>query len=406
MPQPSLKLLLTIRFLNALANFLLMSLLTLLFLAAPFDFTTSQTATLMTIFAACSHGLEWLCSAIVPKWGRRNALTWGSSVCGFCLALVWAVPNFYVVAVVLMVFGIFFSIASLSIRLFVAGIPDETERQRAFGKQYWVLNVAAGLGPLTGFGIDYKAQPFLIFAGATLLFAISALLAVFFVPKTGGEKSAARFSLLPDKIPTDEIRKALPYYALLASLVYALFQGAILPFYFKTFASVPKEMGVILALNPVIIVCTQGLFSALSVRLEKKFENATFILGFAFALASFLPPAYAANSVTLALHIVLITIGEMLICANIDFAITRHADPSAHAVLLSLTGLMIALGRALAEGFGIWGLSELHHADYSPVLWWRGHVVIFVVLFVALTRRWWRRPPKSNMATLQTHVGG
>ena len=383
--KSQLRILMAIRFSVAFASFLLMALIALLFLEKPFQFSPTQIAILLTTQALSTYGLEIVASFLLPKIGLRYGLLFGCLIGAIALALIWLFPIFPVCLILILCTGFGIGLVTLTTKLWISKIADEHDRVRIFGLHYRIVNMAAGIAPVLGFGINYiKFIPEIFFL-SSLSFLLGFFLTFFFFNDTKKiETSSPKLNFKNLKNNFSQIKNILPYYLLLFFTTYSFFQIYIVPYYLKTFSTIPKHLGIILALNPVLIILFQGKFSKLFYWLEQKSKNFGFIIGLSTFFFSFLIFSFSFSIPLLILFIILITIGEMLIYPNIDFAITQNASAIYHPLLLSLNGFMISTGKAAAEGIGIYTLNRLFILSYEPTLWWISNLCLIFIVIIFL----------------------
>ena len=271
------------------------------------------------------------------------------------------------------------------VRLWLAECRKEKERLLGYSWIYRVLNFAAGIGPVIVFSLPYQKNIFTLFFTCALICLISALiLKIYF--KNNEEKLQANcsfkecVSVFSKKIFTQN-KSAFFYLLVFFIFIYLFQQCNLLAFDLKLNGGIPKEMGWILAINPIMVVATQGIVSKFFYQLEQRKNNAGIVLGFFSIFLAFSVYSYAHTISSLIFFIIFLSIGEMLICPHIDFLMSKSAaSKNVCRILFGLSGTVMGLGRALSQTLGIAVLAE-----WSSGIWWNLNTAFVFVIVLVVT---------------------
>ncbi|MBI4211533.1 MAG: hypothetical protein HY540_02740, partial [Deltaproteobacteria bacterium] len=247
------------------------------------------------------------------------------------------------------------------------------QRLQHFSSFYRTINLGAGIAPVIGFALPYQTHPMLIVFGVVCAFALCFLcISLFFATEVEPTRSHLPFLKLVTAM-YHQIGKRLGVFSVFATFglgVYALTHAHALAFYFKTFFTIPPFMGVLLAVNPILIVIFQKQLSQGFFRLHQKIPQSGFLVGMGFMVCGFLTMALGRSPHAAWGFILFATLGEMLIYPHIDFVLSQKVPRFLMPYLLAMLGLTMAVAQSLADSSAITALSLSAAWQLPPQTWW------------------------------------
>lgn len=366
------------------SNVLLITLLPLVFLQDPYNFSSKQIVSNIFIFGLFSCGFEVITPLFIKKFGFRRCVLLGCFICCAMLNLLSVISYFPVILAILALFGAGYSFVSFGARLFIMSEKDSMRRFKGFGNLYRILNVSAGLALLVVFFFPYKEFPNLILRILSFSYLLSiAVLFFFFHPSPLHEGSVNPiFSIIFKKDFFKDMNwEPLFYLSLMFAVIYGTFQSTVLPYYSELFHSVEPWLGWVLALDPLMVVLFQPRVSQLFHILQKKYNDSGFLLGLCFAVASFIIPIFGFSYISLLFFVIFFTLAEMLIFPHIDYMISLVAAEETKTAFISITGLLMGLGRIVSQTFGLWLVGYLASYQLSENWFWIMNVMVFSAFF-------------------------
>ncbi|MBI4125929.1 MAG: MFS transporter [Deltaproteobacteria bacterium] len=372
------------RFLSAIGYFVLVVLQAILFLEPPFEFSPYQIALLLGIFGFGNHGLALFWAPIVPRYQFRGMMLLAYVLAVGAFAGVYFFPSFLWCVVMYFCAGLGLSLTNLITKLWAASLEDEKERISAFSLFYRASNAGGGIAPVIAFALPYQHSAREIFLGvAACYFVVLAACFFFFHPGKKPVEAKVTATQLVTSLYRDfaQYRTALIFLFIMLLYTCSYFQIEIVPYYLKQYEQLPSFIGWVLAVNPIMIVCLQGYFSKAFFWLHKRKESSGFILGFLCVAAAFIALVASPSAYRLWWFIVLFAMGEMFIAPHVDFMISLKSPKTIQPFLMSLVGIMVALG-SLTMGAGVVAMTKLVEAGFPALSWWSLNALLFVGIVV------------------------
>lgn len=370
------------QFFFSFSTLFLMIMLPLLLIGPPFNFDAFWMATIIAAYSFTCHAFEPLTAQIINKVGYRNSLIFGGFLCALSLWMVIVFPMNFMCFILLQGFAFGKSLTSLSIRLKISEIEDESERVKTYCRNHRIVNIAGGLAPILGLGISYEIFVLHIFFFAGLCVLMGSVTTYFtcannkiVIKRQGQEK----FSFLDG---LKEMKRVLAYYVLLFFVVYSCFQTNLLPLFYKTSSVMPAYLGFVLAINPLLIIIFQDRIGELYKAYLKDREDIGFFLSLIFFITSYFLFYSTQSFIGVFLFVLGVTFGEMLSFPIIDFMITKSTRKCNHAFLLSVSAIVFAIGRTISDGGGIYFLRKFFELKIEIVNWWLLNAVISCMIFM------------------------
>jgi len=377
------------RALGSLVMFLLNFWIALLLLEEPFYFTKAQTLLIVFVYSLGTRGFEIAIAPICQKYLYKTLLFVGYFLSSICLFSIYYLHSYVFVLICIIIFGITYSLTSLSSRLWLLDRKGEYERLKYCGYLYRIINVSAGLAMLLAFLLPYNGNVLSVFLVFSVLLMISALLVFLFFNDKDKLKQCTELKSLGIiiKFIQSEFKNISVYYFLLFTIVHLNFLFSVFPYYAKNFSNLHYYYGWIIALNPIMIILFQTRITNIFHALYKQYNDLGFLLGLLFVGLSFGILGIGFNVYTLVPFVLLFTVGEMLIFPHIDFALSKYLPLSIRPIMLSLTGLIFALGKTTAETGGVYMINVFSEKGISGEFIWLIHSLLPVLLGVLIILR-------------------
>jgi MFS family permease len=350
-----------------------------LYLTSQRGFSPSQVG-----IALVAYGAGAAVSQIVGGWaadhvGRRSTLVWGMTAAGLSLALLGAARGLAPICAAAFLVGLASDVYRPASNALVTDLVGPGERRRAFALLFWAVNL--------GFSLAAVAAGFVAGISYALLFAIDAATCLGFAgvvfvgirkdpprpPPANADRPAGYGTAL-----RDPVMLALVALTVLEATVY--FQNAItLPLAVTHNGLRPRDFGLILAVNGVLIVAAQPV----AVRLLHRYDRLRVLaagsalvgVGFWLTLFAGSVPAYMGT-------VVVWTLGEIATAGLVGSLVADLAPPEARGRYAAVWGSSFGLATLFAPLFGTWTYQYL-----GPVTLWTACLVVGLLVaagFVAL----------------------
>lgn len=377
--------LLLFRFISAFATYGLLIAFAILMASPPYDFAGVHIATLITTYALADQGLAWVWSPILPKIRWRTAMLVGS---GLTMSMLYALSmsrSLSLCMVILFLFGLGRSLEQLTLRLWVTdAFEDLHERHRAFSTLHRVLNGATAFSPILIFLLPYRTHAPQIIVGMALCcsLALMVLLTQFRDTTKPQHVGISVRQAWPTFVRCrTSLRAILGAYGMFTCCLFMCFQVNIFPYYFHRTGSVPQLLGAVLAMASLLVVCFQKQTSKYTQRFFPTFGQSSLAALTCYVLG-LLPLIWSPSLLTLAMYIVLITLGEMIVFPQIDVALGRLTPKPLQSYAFAVTGMLYALASTVAEGGGIAAIDLLAQHGMPLQYWWAAQAMLIGAIIV------------------------
>ena len=361
-----------------------------LYLTAQRAIPVSTAALMVSFFGAGSFIAQLTGGELTDRLGRRPVMLMSFFITPIFMVVLGLARDLSLISICTFIVGFFTDLYRPAVGAAIADLVPPESRTRAYGYNYWAINLGAAVAPLLAGAIaDYNF--FILFVADALTTAAFGFIVLFGIHETRPVEAhhAAR---LPLKERVSQLRRA-PI-LLIFSLI-TLFFGSVylqgnvtLPLEMQAHGLSPGDYGAAIALNGFLIILTTIPVSNMAARWPR-FETiavASILLGVGFGVT-----ALATNLPLFALSVAIWTLGEI------------GATTVAPTVIADLSPLEL---RGLYQGIygAAWGLSYFigplaggwifEHWGSTPL--WVGCLVIgFVIAFCYLALR---TPARQQMA--------
>jgi len=314
----------------------------------------------VTAFGAGSLFSQLLGGALADRIGRRNTMLIGTlSTAVLLTALAYARPIPLIIALILPL-GVTFDIYRPAAQALVADLIPEPDRARAYGLQFWGVNL--------GFAASMTAAGFLAKVGFTWLFLVDAatgavfgLLVWILVPEPRRHHEAAHHE--PGgfgDVLRDRAMVIFTFCTFLYILVYLQVETT-LPLAMRQHGVGTSVYGLVMAVNGLLICIVQPLIGPWLNRRDpvRTWAGGVLIVGVGFGLT-----AFASSALGYLGTVVIWTLAEIPPAAASGAIVARLAPPHLRGRYAGVYGMSWSVGGFLAALGG----SSLLSAG-SAVLW-------------------------------------
>ncbi|TRM93604.1 MFS transporter [Sulfolobus sp. A20-N-G8] len=305
---------------------------------------------LVNVIASISGGI------IVDYVGRRNSMTISIILSSLSLFLAYLInKSIYVVSSVLIqtFFNTVYNVSSTTI---VGDLYKGTSNLvKAYSRQRVGINAGWALGPLIG-GYIFT------FYGFRTLLLISALIVLLVIPlvRLLPDFKGLGKSILDFNVTKDFIIFLIPTFLTFAIMGQLGF--SILTYYNSLLHFTEFEVGILFAINGLLIVAFQDLMGRLIESKIRLIVLGMIIYGFAYFAIAFVTNIYLAS-----IDIVFITIAEMIVSPISQALVNLMAKRETRGRQVGLYSMVTGLGRIIGSSVS----SELlNYYLYYPVTLW------------------------------------
>jgi MFS family permease len=314
-----------------------------LYLTSQREIPVSQAAVMVSLYGAGSFIAQLTGGELTDRLGRRPVMLTSFLVTPAAMVILGFARNFPLIAISTFAVGFFTDLYRPAIGAAIADLVPPESRTRAYGYNYWAINLGAAIAPVVA-GLLANYTYLALFIGDALTTLVFGLIVYFGIRETRpAEAQGAKGATLQERfkqLKREPILLLFSFLALFFGIVYM--QGFVtLPVDMDSFGLGPEQYGLAIAVNGFLIVLVSIPVSNLAVhwpRFEAMAVSAVLLgLGFGFGALANTFPLYA-------LSVGIWTLGEIA------------ASAVAPAIIADLAPVKL---RGLYQGiFGsAWGLS-------------------------------------------------
>lgn len=366
-----------------------------LYLTNQREIPVSQAALMVSLFGAGSFIAQLTGGELTDRLGRRPVMLTSFLVTPaamITLGLSRAIP---LIAITTFTVGFFTDLYRPAVGAAIADLVPSESRTRAYGYNYWAINLGAAIAPVIA-GLLANYTYLALFIGDALTTLVFGLIVYFGIRETRpveaqGAKGAS---------PRERLRQLKREPILLLFSLLALFFGIV---YMQGFVTLPVDMGshglgpeqygLTIAVNGFLIVLVSIPVSNMAARwprFEAMAASAVFLgLGFGFT-------AFANTSPLFALSVGIWTLGEIAASAVAPAIIADLSPVELRGLYQGIFGSAFGLAFFIGPLLGGWVYEHLG----ADVLW-SGSLVLGLLLaigFLGLRAPAKRRMEKSTVA--------
>jgi MFS family permease len=281
-----------------------------LYLTAQRGIPVSTAALMVSFFGAGSFLAQLGGGELTDRFGRRPVMLMSFFITPIFMVVLGLARDLALISICTFIVGFFTDLYRPAVGAAIADLVPPETRTRAYGYNYWAINMGAAVAPLlAGLIADYNF--FILFLADALTTAAFGFIVFFGIPETRPAEAHAA-SHLPLRTRISQLRRA-PI-LLMFSLITLFFgivymQGNVtLPLDMRAHGLGPRDYGVAIAVNGFLIILTTIPVSNMAAKWPR-FETvavASLLMGVGFGFT-----ALATNLPLFALSVALWTLGEI-----------------------------------------------------------------------------------------------
>ena len=345
-----------------------------LYLTAQRHIPVSQAALMVSLFGAGSFIAQLTGGEFTDRFGRRPVMLMSFFITPIFMIILGLTRDLVLISISTFIVGFFTDLHRPAVGAAIADLVPPESRTRAYGYNYWAINLGAAIAPVLA-GLIAGYNYLILFVADALTTAIFGFIVLFGIRETRPVE-AHRAAHLPlseriSQLKRSPILLVFSFLTLFIGMIYT--QGYVgLPLDMQSHGLGPKQYGAAIAVNGLLIILVTIPISNMAAKWPR-FETvavAAFLLGLGFgatALANSLP--------FFVLSVVIWTLGEI---AATSVAATIIADLSP----IDLRGLYQGIfGAAWGLAYFIGPLAGgwIYENVGSDMLWF-GCLMIGIVL--------------------------
>ncbi|GAA1586956.1 MFS transporter [Actinomadura kijaniata] len=327
-----------------------------LFLSTTRGLSIAQAGLVVTVLGIGSLGAQVIGGALADRIGRRTTMTLATFATGGAMLALGYARGLPMIMAAALLLGLTMDMYRPASAAAVADIIDPADRPRAFAMLFWAINLGWAVAMV--FGGMLADQGFL------WLFWINAATCVLFGalvwravpesrPEPGADEGAPRGGF--GEVLRDRVMVA--YTLLFLAYVFTLMQGmTTMPLAMRELGLGPRDYGLAIAMNGVLIVLAQPLVGPWLARFDR---GPVLALGFALTGVGYAATALATTVWGFVGTILLWTVGEIIASVSGQAIVADLARPHLRGRYSALWGmawsggfLLAPLGGTQLLGFG------------------------------------------------------
>jgi len=267
-----------------------------LYLTAQRQIPVSQAALVVSLFGAGSFIAQLTGGELTDRLGRRPVMLLSFFITPIFMITLGLVRDLTFISISTFIVGFFTDLYRPAVGAAIADLVPPESRTRAYGYNYWAINLGAAVAPLLA-GLMAGYNYLILFVADASTTAIVGLIVLFGIRETRpAEVHHTAHATLPERISQLKREPILLIFSLLALFFGMIYiQGIVtLPLAMQADGLGPQQYGATIAVNGFLIILVTIPVSNMAAkwpRFETVAVSAIFLgLGFGFtALASVLP---------------------------------------------------------------------------------------------------------------------
>jgi len=314
-----------------------------LYLTVQRQIPVSQAALVVSLFGAGSFIAQLAGGELTDRLGRRPVMLMSFFITPIFMILLGSARSLVLISIATFVVGFFTDLYRPAVGAAIADLVPPESRTRAYGYNYWAINLGAAIAPLlAGLMAGYNYQ--ILFVADALTTAVFGFIVLFGIretrPTEARHTAHTPLSERVNQLKREPILLAFSLLALFFGIVYT--QGYVaLPLDMQTNGLGPQSYGAAVAVNGILIILVTIPISNMAIKWPR-FETiaaSAILLGLGFGFT-----AFATTLPLFILSVAIWTLGEVA------------ANSVAPAIIADLSPVKL---RGLYQGiFGsAWGLA-------------------------------------------------
>ncbi|HJR79777.1 MAG TPA: MFS transporter [Anaerolineales bacterium] len=281
-----------------------------LYLTAQRDIPVSQAALMVSLFGAGSFIAQLSGGELTDRLGRRPVMLMSFFITPVFMVVLGLARDLALISIATFLVGFFTDLYRPAVGAAIADLVPPESRTRAYGYNYWAINMGAAVAPLlAGLIADYNFL--ILFVADALTTAAFGFIVLFGIHETRPAE-AHHASHIPFRERISQLQRApilliYSFITLFFGIVYM--QGNVtLPIDMQAHGLGPREYGAAIAVNGFLIILTTIPISTMAAKWPR-FETvaiASVLMGLGFGFT-----ALATNLPLFALSVAIWTLGEI-----------------------------------------------------------------------------------------------
>ena len=281
-----------------------------LYLTAQRDIPVSQAALMVSLFGAGSFIAQLSGGELTDRLGRRPVMLMSFFITPVFMVVLGLARDLALISIATFLVGFFTDLYRPAVGAAIADLVPPESRTRAYGYNYWAINMGAAVAPLlAGLIADYNFL--ILFVADALTTAAFGFIVLFGIHETRPAE-AHHASHIPFRERISQLQRApilliYSFITLFFGIVYM--QGNVtLPIDMQAHGLGPREYGAAIAMNGFLIILTTIPISTMAAKWPR-FETvaiASVLMGLGFGFT-----ALATNLPLFALSVAIWTLGEI-----------------------------------------------------------------------------------------------
>jgi len=281
-----------------------------LYLTAQRLIPVSQAALMVSLFGAGSFLAQLSGGELTDRLGRRPIMLMSFFITPIFMVALGLARDLVLISIATFIVGFFTDLYRPAVGAAIADLVPPESRTRAYGYNYWAINLGAAIAPLLA-GLMAEYNYLILFVADALTTAIFGFIVLFGIretrPAAAHHTSHAPLSERISQLKRAPILLIFSFITLFFGIVYM--QGNVtLPLDMQSHGLGPQQYGAAIAVNGFLIILVTIPVSNMAAKWPR-FETiavAAILLGLGFGFT-----AFATNLPLFALSVVIWTLGEI-----------------------------------------------------------------------------------------------
>jgi MFS family permease len=367
-----------------------------LYLTAQRSIPVSRAALIVSLFGAGSFIAQLTGGEMTDRLGRRPVMLMSFFVTPIFMVMLGLAQNILLISIATFVVGFFTDLYRPAVGAAIADLVPPESRTRAYGYNYWAINLGAAVAPLLA-GLIAEHNYLILFIADALTTALCGLIVLLGIRETRpAEAHHASHAPLRERISQLQRAPILLGFSLITlffGMIYT--QGNVtLPLDMQSHGLGPQLYGTAIAVNGFLIILVTIPISNMAAK-WRRFETiavSAVLMGLGFGFT-----ALATNLPLFALSVVIWTLGEIAATSVAPAIIADLSPVDLRGLYQGIFGSAWGLAYFLGPLVGGWIFDRLG----SDILWLLCLVlgIIIAICYYAL-----RVPARKQLAQRQTAV--
>jgi MFS family permease len=361
-----------------------------LYLTSQRHIAISQAAAMVSLFGAGSFISQLIGGELTDRLGRRPVMLMSFLVAPLTMVTLGLMQTVLMIAICTFILGFFTDLYRPAVGAAIADLVAPAARPRAYGYNYWAINMGAAIAPiLAGFLAHYTYLG--LFIGDALTTFIAGMIVLFVVRETRPvEAEHTAQASLQQRISRLKSEPILLWFSFLALFVGSIYmQGMVtLPIDMQSHGLGPEQYGLAISINGFLIVLVSIPVSNMAVNWPRfrAMSIAALLLGLGFGFT-----AFASTLPLFALSVLIWTLGEITATAVAPAIIADLSPVALRGLYQGIFGSAWGLSFFIGPLVGGWIFQKL-----GPAYLWGGCFALACLLAIAYSIM--NEPAKRRMA--------